>query len=53
VAEKRGVIKVFDNLQDTTATVFADLNVNVYNGWDRGCSGLRWLRTSRPTRMYT
>jgi glucose/arabinose dehydrogenase len=48
VAEKRGVIKVFDNLQDTTATVFADLNVNVYNGWDRGLLGLA-LAPNFPT----
>ena len=40
VAEKRGVIKVFDSLSDTTPTVFADLNVNVYNFWDRGLLGL-------------
>src|SRR5512133_1793248 len=31
VAEKRGVIKVFDSLTDSTPNVFADLNVNVYN----------------------
>ena len=40
VAEKRGVIKVFDNLADQTPTVFADLNANVYNFWDRGLLGL-------------
>jgi len=40
VAEKRGVIKVFDNLADTTATVFADLSTNVHNQWDRGLLGL-------------
>ncbi|HEY5877534.1 MAG TPA: PQQ-dependent sugar dehydrogenase, partial [Nakamurella sp.] len=40
VAEKRGVIKVFDSLADPTPTVFADLNVNVYNFWDRGLLGL-------------
>jgi glucose/arabinose dehydrogenase len=40
VAEKSGIIKVYNNLQDTTATVFADLNVNVYNAWDRGLLGL-------------
>ena len=40
VAEKRGVIKVFDNLSDTTPTVFADLNTNVYNFWDRGLLGM-------------
>jgi PKD repeat protein len=40
VAEKRGVIKVFDSLTDPTPTVFADLNVNVYNFWDRGLLGM-------------
>ncbi len=36
VAEKSGIIKVFDGLGDTTATVFADLRTKVYNGDDRG-----------------
>lgn len=36
VAEKRGVIKVFDGLDDTTAATFADLRTEVYNYWDRG-----------------
>jgi glucose/arabinose dehydrogenase len=40
VAEKNGRIKVFDSLADTSPTVFADLNVNVYNFWDRGLLGL-------------
>lgn len=40
VAEKRGVIKVFDSLTDTTPDVFADLNVNVHNFWDRGLLGM-------------
>ena len=40
VAEKNGRIKVFDSLTDTTPTLFADLNVNVYNFWDRGLLGL-------------
>ena len=31
VAEKSGIIKVYDNLSDPTPTVFADLNVSVYN----------------------
>ena len=39
VAEKSGVIKVFDGLTDTTPDVFANLNVNVYNFWDRGLLG--------------
>jgi glucose/arabinose dehydrogenase len=40
VAEKSGRIKVFDGPTDTTATLFADLNVNVHNFWDRGLLGL-------------
>ena len=40
VAEKRGVIKVFDSLSDSTPEVFADLNVNVHNFWDRGLLGM-------------
>jgi glucose/arabinose dehydrogenase len=36
VAEKRGVIKVFDGLADPTPTVFADLRANVLSQWDRG-----------------
>ena len=40
VAEKSGVIKVFDGLTDTTPTTFADLRTNVYNFWDRGLLGL-------------
>ena len=40
VAEKSGIIKVFDNLTDTTPTVFADLRTQVHNYWDRGLLGL-------------
>lgn len=40
VAEKRGIIKVFDGLDDPTATIFADLRTNVYNFWDRGLLGM-------------
>ena len=36
VAEKSGTIKVFDSLADPSPDVFADLNVNVHNFWDRG-----------------
>ena len=36
---------------DTTATTFADLNVNVYNFWDRGLLGLA-LDPSFPTNPY-
>ena len=40
VAEKSGLIKVFDNEQDQTATVFADLRSNVHDFWDRGMLGM-------------
>ena len=39
VAEKSGLIKVFDDLNDTTASVFADLRTQVHNYWDRGLLG--------------
>ncbi|MGI8686027.1 MAG: PQQ-dependent sugar dehydrogenase [Acidimicrobiales bacterium] len=51
VAEKRGVIKVFDNLSDPTATVFADLRTNVHSFWDRGLLGLA-LDPDLATRPY-
>jgi glucose/arabinose dehydrogenase len=40
VAEQRGVIKVFDDLADATATTFADLRAVVHDNWDRGMLGL-------------
>ena len=40
VAEKSGLIKVFDGFGDTTPTVFADLRTQVHNYWDRGLLGL-------------
>jgi len=40
VAEKSGIVKVFDNLTDPTPTVFADLRTQVFNYWDRGMLGL-------------
>ena len=51
VAEKRGVIKVFDSLTDTSADTFADLNVNVHNFWDRGLLGMT-LSPNFPTDPY-
>ena len=36
VAEQCGLIKVFDNLSDPTASVYADLRTNVHQFWDRG-----------------
>ena len=49
VAEKSGLIKVFDNLSDTTPTTFADLRTNVHNFWDRGMLGMV-LRPQLPHR---
>jgi glucose/arabinose dehydrogenase/PKD repeat protein len=51
VAEQSGLIKVFDNLSDTTPTTFADLRTNVYNYWDSGMLGLA-LDPSFPTNPY-
>jgi glucose/arabinose dehydrogenase len=51
VAEKTGLIKVFDNVSDTTPTVFADLSTNVYSFWDRGLLGLA-LHPSFPATPY-
>jgi glucose/arabinose dehydrogenase/PKD repeat protein len=40
VAEKSGLIKVFDHLSDPTPTVFVDLRTQVHNFWDRGLLGM-------------
>jgi PKD repeat protein/glucose/arabinose dehydrogenase len=40
VAEKRGFIKTYDSLSDTTPTTFADFRPQVYNMWDRGLLGM-------------
>jgi len=40
VAEKSGVIKVFDSMADTSPSVYADLRTHVHNYWDRGLLGL-------------
>jgi glucose/arabinose dehydrogenase len=40
VAEKRGVVKVFDGPGDPVPDVFADLSGNVHDFWDRGMLGL-------------
>ena len=39
VAEKSGVIKVFDNLSDTSPTEFANLSTKVHDYWYRGLLG--------------
>ena len=40
VAEQGGLIKVFDNVDDPTATIYADLRTNVHWFWDRGMLGM-------------
>jgi PKD repeat protein len=51
VAEKSGLIKVFDNLADTTPSTYADLRTNVYNFWDRGLLDIE-LDPAFTTRPY-
>ncbi len=40
VAEKRGVVRVFDSLSDATPTTFVDLRGRVHDYWDRGLLGM-------------
>ncbi len=40
VAQKNGQIYVYDGVDDTSATLFADLSAEVYDFWDRGLLGL-------------
>jgi glucose/arabinose dehydrogenase len=40
VAEKSGLVKLFDGVNDPTPDVFADLRTQVHNFWDRGLLGL-------------
>ena len=40
VTEKGGTIQVFDSIDDPEPTLFADLNVNVMNNYDRGLLGI-------------
>jgi glucose/arabinose dehydrogenase len=40
VAEKGGIVKLFDNVTDTTPDVFADLQANVHDVGERGLLGL-------------
>jgi Glucose / Sorbosone dehydrogenase len=48
VAEKSGLIWVFDSLADTTPILFADMRTNVHNYWDRGLLGMT-LAPNFPT----
>ncbi|GAA1028702.1 PQQ-dependent sugar dehydrogenase [Virgisporangium ochraceum] len=51
VAEKGGVIKVYDNVNDPRPTVFADLSRNVHNVHDRGLIGLA-IHPEFPVQPY-
>lgn len=51
VGEKRGVIEVFDGLDDPTPTMFADLRTQTYNIGDRGLMSLA-LDPDFPERPY-
>ena len=51
VAEKSGIVKVFDSLSDSTPEVFADLRTNVHNFWDRGLLGMA-LHPNFPATPY-
>lgn len=51
IAEKRGLIKEFDNINDTTPTVVADLSSEVYSVGDSGLMGMA-LHPNFPTVPY-
>jgi glucose/arabinose dehydrogenase len=51
VAEKSGIIRVFDRLGADSASVFADLRTNVHNFFDRGLLGLA-LHPDFPATPY-
>jgi glucose/arabinose dehydrogenase len=51
VSEKSGLVKTFDSLADTTATITADLRTQTQDFWDRGLLGLT-LDPAYPTRPY-
>jgi glucose/arabinose dehydrogenase len=52
VAEKGGVIKVFDGLADPVPSVFADLSDRTHNQWDRGMLGLAVSAAVSPPDVY-
>jgi len=51
VAEKSGIIKVLDGIDDSSPTTFADLSTNVHNYWDRGLLGMA-LHPNFPASPY-
>ena len=51
ITEKRGIIKAFSGLSDTSATTTLDLRRNVHNWTDRGMGGIV-VDPQYPTRPY-
>jgi glucose/arabinose dehydrogenase len=51
IAEKAGVIKAFDDVEDTEPTIVADLNARVRNVGDHGLLGMA-LHPDYPTTPY-
>jgi glucose/arabinose dehydrogenase len=51
VAEKSGMIYVYDGIGDTTPTTVVNLTTQVHNFWDRGLLGLA-VDPQFPTRPY-
>lgn len=51
VAERSGLVKVFDNINDTTPSTVADLRTQVHNFWDRGLLGMA-LHPNFPAKPY-
>ena len=51
VAEKSGLVKVFNSLTDPTPDIFVDLRTKTHNFWDRGLLGMA-LDPAFPTRPY-
>jgi len=51
VAEKRGVVKYFNSLNDASPKQLIDIRTNVYNFWDRGLLGMA-LHPNFPSTPY-
>ena len=57
VAEKRGIVRVYDSVDDPSGTVYADLTTKVYDLWDRGLLGMTldpdFVNNGRVYVLYT
>ena len=51
VAEKRGVVRYFNSINDSTPRQLLDIRTNVYNFWDRGLLGMA-LHPNFPSTPY-